>query len=39
MYTYQTKSTAIVIKTAKPIPKVTQKLLGLRNVRNVKKQK
>jgi hypothetical protein len=39
MYVYQTKSKAITIKRDKPIPKVTQKLLGLKNIPQKRKDK
>ena len=39
MYVYQTKSKAITIKREKPIPKVTQKLLGLKNIPQKRKDK
>tara|TARA_Y100000114_G_scaffold79518_1_gene73227 strand:+ start:1617 stop:1742 length:126 start_codon:yes stop_codon:yes gene_type:complete len=39
MYVYQTKSKAITIKREKPIPKITQKLLGLKNIPQKRKNK
>ena len=39
MYVYQTKRKAITIKREKPIPKVTQKLLGLKNIPQKRKDK
>ena len=39
MYVYQTKSKAITIKRNKPIPKVTQRLLGLKNIPQKRKGK
>ena len=39
MYVYQTRSKAITIKRDKPIPKVTQRLLGLKNIPQKRKGK